>query len=118
MNARSIRTHNDGFDIWADASKKGLMGTSLMGYIDISYAELVKTFGNPNAGCDKSDAEWAITDGTRVATIYNYKDGKNYMGKSGTATSKIRDWHIGGHDQSGAEMLKELFPNHSVKIGW
>lgn len=37
-------------------------------------------------------------------TIYNYKDGKNYNGKSGIATSRLRDWHIGGNEDLTVEI--------------
>jgi len=74
------------------------VGTSLQGYVDVSYKELVAKFGRPSDGDGyKVDAQWAVKfeDGT-VATIYNYKDGKNYNGRSGTPKTKIRDWHVGG----------------------
>jgi hypothetical protein len=57
-------------------------GSHLQGYIDAGYAELVALFGKPH-GSDghKVDAEWNVefSDGT-VATIYNYKNGRNYIG--------------------------------------
>ncbi len=83
--------------------------TSLMGYVDTSYKQLKKVFGDPDEGDGyKVDAEWNIVfeDGT-VATIYNYKDGKNYNGPSGTATTKITDWHIGGCDEKAVERVYE-----------
>lgn len=85
--------------------------TSLQGYIDISYDELIEKIGPPSDNYDdyKSDAEWQIEfeDGT-VATIYNYKDGKNYCGNNGLETKDIRDWHIGGHDKKIVEMVKKI----------
>jgi hypothetical protein len=65
-----------------------IVGTSLMGYCDANttYAELVACFGEPETDIDgeKVDAEWCIKfeDGT-IATIYNYKNGRNYLGKEG-----------------------------------
>ncbi len=85
--------------------------TSLVGEIDISYRQLVKLFGRPSDNFDhyKSDAEWSIEfeDG-KVATIYNYKDGKNYNGKQGIAKSRIRDWHIGGHDKDAYDRVVQI----------
>ncbi len=74
--------------------------TSLRGCITATYAQLVSTFGEPmKDGFDdyKSDAQWLVQfdDGT-VATIYNWKNGKNYCGHEGTATEFIKDWHVGG----------------------
>ena len=76
------------------------VSTSLITYIECSYAELVSTFGQPtypNGDGYKVDAEWVLDtpDFGRV-TIYNYKDGKNYCGEDGLATEDIRDWHVGG----------------------
>jgi len=85
-------------------------GTSLQGYLDANYADLVEVFGIPNPeNCDnyKTDAEWNIQflDGT-VATIYNYKDGKNYCGAEGLEVDDIKNWHIGGYSDSAVEMVK------------
>ena len=73
--------------------------THLVGAIDCSYKQLVTLLGLPNRRGDdyKTDAEWEIEINGKVVTIYNYKDGKNYNGKNGIATSKLRDWHIGGN---------------------
>lgn len=88
-----------------------LNGTSLQGYIEISYKELVEKLGKPNDGDGyKVDAEWCVEfeDGT-VATIYNYKDGRNYNGSSGTPKTKITDWHIGGNDDKAYKQVHALF---------
>ena len=72
------------------------VGTSLAGYVDVGYARLVEVFGEPNEyDSYKTDAHWALRfeDGT-IATIYNYKDGKNYLGEEGKAVADIRNWHI------------------------
>lgn len=77
----------------------------LQGYVNTTYADLVACFGEPVASYDdyKCDAEWNIkfADGV-VVTIYNYKDGKNYCGEDGLAVEDITDWHIGGHNGTGA----------------
>ena len=94
----------------------GADGTCLQGYIDTTYATLVKTFGEPHNDGDgyKVDAEWCLKfeDGT-VATIYNYKDGKNYNGKAGKATKNITEWHIGGHSKKAVECVTETVHSHS-----
>jgi hypothetical protein len=85
-------------------------GTHLQGSITATYAELKALFGKPHDGDGyKVDAEWEIefADGT-VATIYNWKDGKNYNGSSGLPKTKITDWHIGGNDKKAIQKLKEL----------
>ena len=93
------------------ANPKSANGTSLMGEIDVSYTKLCKVFGEEHSSGDgyKTDAEWCLKfdDNGQVviATIYNYKSGKNYNGNRGTATSRIRDWHIGGHDPRALELV-------------
>jgi len=80
--------------------------THLVGAIDCSYKQLVNLLGKPNSLGDdyKTDAEWELEINGKVVTIYNYKDGKNYCGKDGLATSKLRDWHIGGNVDLTAEI--------------
>lgn len=84
-------------------------GGCLNGYLDISYAKLVELLGEPNAGGDmyKTDAEWAIEFDGDHFSIYNYKDGKNYLGGDGLDVEDIRDWHIGGNNkEKAAEFIK------------
>jgi len=87
-------------------------GTSLAGYIDISYDELVEKLGESGTGFDdyKCDAEWIIgfPDGN-VATIYNYKSGKNYNGAEGLELEEIRDWHIGGNSKDVVAQVHKIF---------
>ena len=85
--------------------------THLQGCITASYTQLVATFGMPmKDGFDdyKSDAQWLVQfkDGT-VATIYNWKNGKNYCGDEGTPTAQIREWHIGGYDGDAVDRVKQ-----------
>ena len=85
-------------------------GTHLQGYINVSHADLLKTFGIPKVWDDyKSDAEWHVCfeDGTR-ATIYNYKNGKNYCGIDGLDVQDITEWHIGGYEKKAVERVLEV----------
>jgi hypothetical protein len=75
----------------------------LQGYITADYEELVDAFGSPmRYGFDdyKVDAEWhiAFEDGT-VASIYNWKNGRNYMGTQGMDVQDIRHWNVGGYSK-------------------
>lgn len=85
-------------------------GTSLQGYVYCDYSVLKKAFGKPNTGDQyKIDAEWDLEfeDGV-IATIYNYKDGKNYNGKDGTPKTKITEWHIGGKSQEAVDRVHKI----------
>lgn len=95
-------THND-TDIRSD-------GTHYQGSVDASYGLLCIMFGQPFSGdAYKVDAEWVIEfeDGT-IATIYNYKNGINYLGVAGTPTTQISSWHIGGYGVRAAELIQQL----------
>ena len=91
----------------------------LQGHIHVPYNDLVKTFGDPGIGVDKTDAEWRIKfkDGT-IATIYNYKDGYNYNGPAGLPVERIKDWHIGGFEQTAVErvvrVIADLYQQQAV----
>ena len=84
-------------------------GTHLQGYVKVTYAELKRVFGKEHCDGDgyKVDAEWMLEfDNGTVATIYNYKDGKNYCGRSGLAKSKITDWHVGGISKDAVKCVE------------
>ena len=85
-------------------------GTFLQGYVQADYRKLKEIFGEPTESDGyKSDAEWIIRlKSGEVATIYNYKDGKNYRGDEGLTLDQITDWHIGGKNPSVVEAVKEI----------
>ena len=87
-------------------TEEGSSTIYLVGAIDVPYKKIVKLLGKPNAYGDnyKTDAEWNIRVNGKFMTIYNYKDGKNYNGKNGIATTKLTDWHIGGAENLDAEI--------------
>ena len=83
-------------------------GTSFQGYLYVEYNELVEKFGKSH-GLDsnhKIDAEWIVDTPHGVATIYNYKNGKAYLGKQGLDTPKIVAWHVGGKNVQSYEWVK------------
>ena len=85
-------------------------GTCLQGYIDANYADLCEKLGPHSNGDEyKVDAEWVLrfSDGT-IATVYNYKDGKNYCGEDGLDVDDITEWHVGGRSQRAVELVQKL----------
>lgn len=75
-------------------------GGGLLGYVYAPYCKLVERLGQPQDGdgC-KVDAEWIVEfNGELFATIYNWKDGKNYLDDEGLSVDAIRVWHIGGEN--------------------
>jgi hypothetical protein len=95
-------------------------GTSLQGTLYTNYSRIVELFGNPGCGVDyKTDAEWILEfvteDGEReVATIYNWKNGKNYLGESGLAVEDITRWNIGGNSIRVEELVRRAV-RHGIK---
>jgi hypothetical protein len=88
-------------------------GTSLRGGIRTTYAQLVAVFGQPEVFTEensdgKIDVEWAIAfDNGTVATIYNWKNGKNYCGADGQEVVDITDWNVGGNRYDAALLVEE-----------
>ncbi len=84
-------------------------GTSFVGYVNTTYSKLFEKFGEPFDDGYKTDAEWEIefSDG-KVATIYNWENGKNYNGSEGLDLDDITVWHIGGFDKSVVERIQKI----------
>lgn len=91
----------------------------LQGTINVSYDTLVKVFGRQNAKNDgyKTDAEWEIkfNDGT-YATIYNWKNGKNYLGKEGYRIKDITNWHIGGQTGKSVVCVQQAIDDYLKEV--
>ena len=98
---------------------KRVNGTSLRGYINGNYHELVEVFGPPLAEGDdyKTDAEWImILNDDVVVTIYNYKSGKNYLGANGLNVEDVDRWHVGGKTNEGILLLDEHFEDNYSRL--
>ncbi len=119
MSTTEVSTN--GLPGWVKCSLGGEPnGTCLQGEIECDYSALVAVFGEPNRKSDgyKVDAEWLLTfdvfSGMNkdVATIYNYKTGKNYLGDDGLPVSEITDWHIGGKDPRVVSYIASMVIAH------
>jgi len=91
--------------------------TSLQGYIEASYEDLVKVFGEPireTSGDGKVDIEWELEvrdfdfNSVIPITIYNWKD---YDGGLTAQTTKDYRWHIGGTSMVAAGYVADYFNN-------
>ena len=88
-----------------------ISGTSFLGDIGLDYYDIVSRLGRPQDGDGyKVDAEWNIEfdDGT-VATLYNWKNGRNYCGEDGLDLHQIDEWHIGGFNSYAIDRVYKLF---------
>ena len=87
------------------------MGTSHQGVIRCSYDDLVAAFGPPDECGDgyKVDAEWRVRlPNGGIATVYNYKDGKNYRGELGLAVEEIQWWQVGGFNDGVVRHVERM----------
>ena len=86
-------------------------GTYLQGHISTTYENIISVLGKQHHNGDeyKTDAEWNIKfeDGT-IATLYNWKNGKNYCGDEGLDIEDITEWNIGGHSPRARDLLFSL----------
>jgi hypothetical protein len=75
---------------------------------DVTYEQLVRTFGEPNYGAsgdDKVQVEWAVKfinefDEEILATIYDWK---HY----GTRPEDVTYWSVGGYKQEAFWLVKD-----------
>ena len=92
--------------------------SSLADYMEASYDDLVKAFGEPTYIDEDRDTkvnfEWVLTvedensDFNEVVTIYNWKD---YDGGNHARYSNSYRWHLGAHKGYAASIFKQEFLN-------
>jgi len=83
-------------------------GTSLIGYLNLKYNEIVSIFGKPIKlnGYNKVEWEWVFKLNDSILTIYNWKDGPGYTGNKKIKASDITDWHVGGKYKYDLKILE------------
>ncbi len=87
--------------------------SSKKGEIRATFNKLVSVFGQPTEQSyefgEKVDCEWVIEfeDGM-VATIYNWKNGKSYLGEDGLEIQEIEHWMVGGHMHYVMDRINKL----------
>ena len=98
-----------------EKNKNNMNGSHFVGGVETTYKNLVDKFGPPHFvasdfGDKKIDVEWSLKFpwSGDVCTIYNWKDGKNYLGAEGKKVENITDWHIGGYNSKVVPMIKEV----------
>jgi hypothetical protein len=92
-------------------------GTSFKGYVLATYQDLVETFGLPTSNGDnyKVDVEWIVKTPHGIATVYNYKDGKAYLGESGLNPGQICEWHVGGKTPESYHWIKKQISDRQIQ---
>lgn len=103
----------DGF-VYRTETNPDLMninGSFYQGEVFAKYYQLVELFGEPHEYFDdyKCDAEWYIEfDDGVIATIYNWKNGRNYCGFDAPHVENINEWNIGGFSIEAAGRIQQL----------
>ena len=103
-----IESKNGDFS-WQLDPELDSVGNSLQGYVGIKYDDMVKIFGNPHYGGDKSMHQWKINmisdDGVKSpVTIYDYKDDGE----------KTNHWNIGGRDEHASNYVHDIIQSYYV----
>jgi hypothetical protein len=85
------------------------LGTHWQTSITASYDHIVQVFGQPTFSGydDKTDVRWLIATPEGIASLYNYKNGRNFNGPSGTATEEITNWQIRADGHAAAKWLQQ-----------
>ena len=82
-----------------------------VGYIEAPFSYLRAMLGEPiykesYEGHDyKSDVVWQVIIASgpiEIVRVYNYKDGKNYLGDEGKEVEQITYWKIGSNNREKA----------------
>lgn len=83
------------------------LDTSLKGYVNTTYTDLVLLFGQPELtdGDGKVRVCWTLTaEGEEVPiTIYDWKER--------CPVAQVRDWHIGGKSRLAVQLLQQVLPH-------
>lgn len=84
-----------------------ISGSSLQGYIEASYEELVSTFGEPEKKeDDKVNNLWVVNFEGVIATIYDYKEDLE--------TGKVERWHVGGYVAGVSDLVRQALDENGT----
>jgi len=92
------------------ATDREIVGSYLQGYTTSTFQNIIDKLGSPHSQGDayKVDAEWAFKfDNGTVATLYNWKNGKNHCGADGLNLEDITEWNIGGFSPDAVTKIEE-----------
>lgn len=97
----------------SERSLDGICGTALQETVNTSYATITNLFGMPWEGDGyKTDCEWVIEfEGEGFVTVYNWKNGKNYLGDKGFPIGRITQWNIGSKCPQLANRVRNMLSN-------
>jgi hypothetical protein len=75
--------------------------SSLKGYLDMKYDDLVSLFGQPEVTDDgKTQVRWTIKTGDTIITIYDWKIDE--------PPTTITEWNVGGYSKAAVDELHKI----------
>lgn len=81
-------------------------GTSLQGYINATYSQLLETLGKPTydepSGDDKVQVEWVVEFNDNIFTIYDWKTGSREY-----TENELMEFNVGG-TTSASNFINEV----------
>jgi len=81
-------------------------GTSLQGYINATYSQLLEVLGKPTynkpSGDDKVQVEWVVEFNDNFFTIYDWKTGSREY-----TENELTEFNVGG-TTSAADFIQEI----------
>lgn len=92
-----------------NSNSTSINGTQYLGYVSITYEELVKVLGQPKGGSadGKTTCEWHIEFEDRsVATVYDWKIGHT--------PKDLYNWHVGGRPGVALNHLEEVLEKQII----
>jgi hypothetical protein len=80
-----------------------------VGYVETTYNDLVRVFGEPLEGFDKTNAEWYIKfpDGV-MANVYDYK--MDYIPQT------VFPWHVGSGSVEAVHRIASLVKGNPITL--
>jgi hypothetical protein len=88
-----------------ETKTKGVIGSSLKGYINCTYQDLIRVLGEPThpeaSGDDKVQKEWVVEYNGEVFTVYDWKTyDEEYT------INELDQFHVGGKTNASDFILE------------
>ncbi len=87
------------------------------GFLFTTYDTICRCIGKPNSKGDsyKVDAEWIIDTPIGQVSIFNYKNGKNYLGNDGMEVNMIQQWSVAYNYEKAISYVIDILELHKAK---
>jgi hypothetical protein len=91
-----------------------ILGCSLKGFVRVTYAKLVQTFGEPEYWNEENPAVWSVEfDDATKATVYVHKPAECGLRPGEIPTKEFR-WHVGGLSRDAVVRVAEALDTEPI----